>query len=417
MGQTRKVLLIGANGFGKQHLNELIRQQDEGVLELAAVSDLRLSEEAAAVVGERGIRFYTDYREMLAKEKDASFVVISTPIQLHARMGIEAMEAGYHVLLEKPPAAVIQDAQRIADMAKKCGKLCAVNFFTPSRRALSMLTGIASSGEIGEVKAIKGISLLHRSASYFTRTPWAGKLSVQGVTVLDGTFHNPAAHLFYSMINISERLSEQAGRSGNLTSVTAELYRANPIESDDTSCVRLVTEGGLSLHLYITVCARQGQTQPQRIRLEGSEGAVEWSYDNKVTLWKGADSVVYDCHDENFMAMRYRNLIDVMGGREQKLDVSIESAIRFTVAANGAFESSGVVHSIPQMHTRSDMNQGKSALYVEGIEQTLLAAFREGKLLSELGDVPWAKRTESFGLSGYSSFPQRFNLGQKASTQ
>lgn len=410
MGNVHKVLLIGVNGFGARHLNELTRQQDEGMLELAAVSDLRLSEEASAIVTERGIRHYTDYREMLAREKDASFVVISTPIQLHAPMAIEAMEAGYHVLLEKPPAAVIQDALRITDTAKRCGKLCAVNFFTPSRKALSMLTGIAASGEIGPIQALKGISLLNRPATYFTRTAWAGKLSVQGVTVLDGTFHNPAAHLFYSMLNLSERLSSLTGQPSGLSSVTAELYHANPIESDDTSCVRVVTEGGLRLHLYITLCARRGETQ--RIRLEGTGGAVEWSYDNKVTLWKGDESVVYDCQDEGFIPARYRNLIAVIEGREDKLDVSLESAIRFTVAANGAFESSGSVTDIPRQYAEPGTQQGDPGMYIGGIEETVRAAFREGKLFSELGGIPWAKGSEPFEVTGYSRFPQQFRIGE-----
>ncbi|MDF2715815.1 MAG: oxidoreductase domain protein [Paenibacillus sp.] len=100
----RKALLIGVNGFGEQHLNELLHQQDLGVLELAAVSDLRLPEQTGVAIAERGIRHYADYKEMLDKERGADFVVVSTPIQLHAPMGIDAMEAGYHVLLEKPPA-------------------------------------------------------------------------------------------------------------------------------------------------------------------------------------------------------------------------------------------------------------------------------------------------------------------------
>ncbi|TNJ54505.1 Gfo/Idh/MocA family oxidoreductase [Paenibacillus hemerocallicola] len=403
----RKALLIGVNGFGEQHLNELLHQQDLGVLELAAVSDLRLPEQTGVVIAERGIRYYEDYKDMLDKERGADFVIVSTPIQLHAPMGIDAMEAGYHVLLEKPPAAVIQDAERIAETARRTGKRCAVNFFTPSAKAMAMLTGIAASGEIGEIRAIKGISLLNRPGCYFTRTPWAGKLTVRGVTVLDGSFHNPAAHLFYSMLCLSERLAVATGKPDALSRVTAELYRGNAIESDDTSCLRVDTEGGPAMHLYITLCARH--TETQRIRIEGADGAAEWSYDDKVTVWKDADSVVYDCKEGSFLAARYRNLIGVIEGREERLDVPLESAKRFTLAANGAFESAGSVKAIPDRYLQPARQEGDPGVYVEGIEETIRTAFREGKLFSEIG-VPWAAGSEPFDLAGYRSFPQKFRL-------
>jgi predicted dehydrogenase len=403
----RKVLLIGVGGFGKNHLNELIRLQEEGVLELAAVSDLRIPEGAAGVIAERGIRHYGDYREMLAAENGADFVIISTPIQLHAPMSIDAMEAGYHVLLEKPPGAMIQDVDRILETARRTGKRCAVNFFTPSSKALQLIERIAGSGEIGRIRSIKGLSLLLRTSGYYNRTPWAGKLTANGAVVMDGAFHNPAAHLLYSMLKIAEIVSSAAGPSAEPLRVTAEMYHANPIDSDDTTAMRIEMSDGTALCFYVTLCARQ--TETQRIRIEGTDGALEWDYADHITVWSKGTEWSRDCGEGGIIERRYRNLIRTIDGTVDRLDVSLESARQFTLAANGAFESAGSIKQIPAPYVYRSTAEDEPGAYIEGIETTIKEAFTAGKLFSEM-DVPWAEPSEPFDLKGYRSFPQHFRL-------
>lgn len=410
--KVRSALLIGTGGFGRNHLNELVRLQEEGGLALAAVSDIRLTEHAASMIAERGIKHYVDYKEMLASEKAADFVIISTPISLHAPMCIDAMEAGFHVLLEKPPAAAIQDVDRMMEAVRRTGKLCAVNFFTPSSKALALIERIVAAGEIGRVSGIKGIALLTRTSAYYRRTPWAGKLLSGGSLVMDGAFHNPAAHLLYSMLNLSELLAGAESSSVSPSRVTAELYHANPIDSDDTSAIRIEMTGGMGLHFYVTLCARQDETQ--RIRIEGTEGMLEWNYNNEVTVWRnGTVSSRHECREEGkgLIERRYRNLIRTMDELDDRLDVSLESARKFTLAANGAFESAVRIKKIESSNVHLSEAEDEPGAYIEGIESTIKAAFDSGKLFSEIG-VPWAERSAPFDLLGYRSFPQRFELSR-----
>ncbi|MDG0792541.1 Gfo/Idh/MocA family oxidoreductase [Cohnella ginsengisoli] len=403
---VRKALLIGAGGFGRVHLNELVRLTDAGLVELAAISDVRLTESAAALVAERGIRHYADYRDMLSAEAGADFVVISTPIPLHAPMSIGAMEAGYHVLLEKPPGALLQDVDRIAETASRTGKLCAVNFFAPSRKAQSLIAHAIASGEIGRVKRFKAIALLQRTAAYYGRTPWAGKLTAAGNVVLDGAFHNPAAHLLYSMLKLAETAADAVGRESQPVSVAAEMYHANPIESDDTTAMRIEMSDGTPLCYYVTLCAKE--TETQRVRIEGTEGAIEWNYDDQVRIWRYGLGKSYDCAEGGFVERRYRNLIRSIDGQDG-LDVSLDSARRFTLVANGAFESAGVIRGIPPAFVRLSDAQDQPGAYIEGIETAIKDAFAAGKLLSETG-LPWAAQPESFDLRAYRRFPQRFRM-------
>ncbi|MDG0810115.1 Gfo/Idh/MocA family protein [Cohnella rhizosphaerae] len=404
---VRKALLIGAGGFGRVHLNELVRLADAGTLELAAVSDVRLTESAAALVAERGIRHYADYRDMLSAEAGADFVVISTPIALHAPMSIDAMEAGYHVLLEKPPGALLQDVDRIAEAADRTGRLCAVNFFAPSRKAQALIARAIASGEIGRVKRFKAIALLQRTAAYFGRTPWAGKLTVSDSVVLDGAFHNPAAHLLYSMLKLAETAASAAGRESQPVGVAAEMYHANPIESDDTTAMRIEMSDGTTLCYYVTLCARK--TETQRIRIEGTEGAIEWDYDDQVKIWRYGLGHSYDCKEGGIVERRYRNLIAAIDGRDEGLDVSLDSARRFTLVANGAFESAGEIRGIAADFVRLSDAADEPGAYIEGIETAMKEAFAAGKLLSETG-LPWAVTPEPFDLREYRRFPRRFRL-------
>ncbi|MBW5446478.1 hypothetical protein GE107_10435 [Cohnella sp. CFH 77786] len=404
---VRSALLIGTGGYGRIHLNELVRLQDEGVLALAAVCDLRLSEHAAGIVAERGIRHYGDYRDMLAGEKSADFVIVCTPIQHHAPMCIDALEAGFHVLLEKPPGATIQDVDRILEAVRRTGKHCAVNFFSPSSKALSLIGGIASLGEIGRIRGIKGLALLTRTSAYFRRTPWAGKLMSGGDPVMDGAFHNPSAHLLYSMLKLAEVLAEAAGQSALPARVNAELYHANPIDSDDTTAMRIEMSDGTELAFYVTLCARQ--TETQRIRIEGTDGALEWNYDDQVTVWRNGTVRSHDCREGGILERRYRNLIRTMDGVDGRLDVSLESARKFTLTANGAFESACRIKPVPSSFVRLSDAADEPGAYIEGIETTIKEAFAAGKLFSEMG-VPWAMPSGPFELKGFHAFPQRFEL-------
>ncbi|KKM66832.1 hypothetical protein LCGC14_1477180, partial [marine sediment metagenome] len=79
----------------------------------------------------------------------------------------------------------------------------------------------------------------------------------------------------------------------------------------------------------------------------------------------------------------------------------------FTLALNGAFESSRRTHPIDPRYV-SRIGEGPEArVIVDGLNDAITRGAAEGKLFSEL-DCPWAVKTEPFDLTGYSEFPQAF---------
>ncbi len=110
---------LGVVGAGRiaqvAHLPAATKAQG---IELVGISDP--SEELATMVSARyGVAGYTDTEELLSLDLDA--VVIAVPDRFHLPLGLQALDAGKHVLMEKPLAASAVEAQRLVDRARHRG--------------------------------------------------------------------------------------------------------------------------------------------------------------------------------------------------------------------------------------------------------------------------------------------------------
>lgn len=110
-------------------------------------------------------KVYTDYREMLEKEKDVAAVTIGTPDHWHVKIAIDAMKAGKHVYCEKPLTLTLEEGRLIKDAVKKYNKVFQVG--TQQRSEFNMrflkAVAIAHSGRLG--KNLEAVSSVGKSAS------------------------------------------------------------------------------------------------------------------------------------------------------------------------------------------------------------------------------------------------------------
>jgi predicted dehydrogenase len=120
-----RVGVIGTSGYTQ--VSHLPRIASHPRAELAAVCgrDLDRTNEVAQKRGIRGV--YTDYREMIARG-DLDAVVVSAPDDLHYEMTMEALDAGLHVLCEKPLASNAAQARQMLDKAEEAGVVHMVCF-------------------------------------------------------------------------------------------------------------------------------------------------------------------------------------------------------------------------------------------------------------------------------------------------
>jgi len=114
--------LIGYGLFGRCHARCLATT--EGV-ELRAIATTSEANRAAAAADHADARVLADWRELVAAD-DIDAVDIVAPNHLHAEMAIAALEAGRHVLLEKPMATTVEDAARIVEAVRRSGRQLSV---------------------------------------------------------------------------------------------------------------------------------------------------------------------------------------------------------------------------------------------------------------------------------------------------
>jgi 2-hydroxy-4-carboxymuconate semialdehyde hemiacetal dehydrogenase len=112
-----KIVMAGQGAFGVKHLEALANIPDVEVVSLAGGSA-----ESTREVAERFKipHWTTDLGESL-KQPGVEAVILTTPTQMHARQGIQCMEAGKHVMIEIPVADNLEDAERLVDVQKKTG--------------------------------------------------------------------------------------------------------------------------------------------------------------------------------------------------------------------------------------------------------------------------------------------------------
>lgn len=402
-----KTALIGIHGFGRKHLKQLLLMQTREDLELIAVSDLRMPSEDLLFFKDQGINCYTDYKKMLLDEREIDFVVLSTPIHLHAAMAIDVMESGYHILLEKPPASVIQELDKIIETAEKTGRECAVNFLNASGKAFKELQRVLSAAVLGEIKTITGIGLWQRDENYYARTSWSGKVKEGEKYILDGTIHNSLSHLLNNMLIIAGIVNKDDEQAIVPILARGELYHANAIDSEDTSCIQVKMSNGVELYYYATQCSLEPQTPC--IRIDGSEGSAIWDYNNSLIIEKNGDREIYEFGEENYLENMYMNLIKVISGESDKLICPVKATRNFMLVSNGSFESSGRIHAIPVgfCHKVTAEQDNSYVTTIPNIEEIFHSAAEKKLLFSDMG-VPWSHTTMPFNLSDYNRFPVRF---------
>jgi predicted dehydrogenase len=103
-------------------------------------------------------RAYGDWKEMLAGEKDRDdrldLVTVATPNATHFEITKAFLEAGFHVLCEKPMTMTVEEGQEIVRVSAKTGRICAVNYCYSAYPMVRQARAMVRAGEIGKVRLV-----------------------------------------------------------------------------------------------------------------------------------------------------------------------------------------------------------------------------------------------------------------------
>src|SRR5436309_1597480 len=141
--------VIGCGGMGTGHLGSLVKRSDTDNIKVVAVSDVyqrRLTRAKGISQGEG----FLDYRKLLDRS-DIDAVLIATPDHWHARISIDAMDAGKHVYVEKPMTHTVEQAIELREAVKRTGKILQVGPNGTANDSFWQAHEAIQAGRIGKV--------------------------------------------------------------------------------------------------------------------------------------------------------------------------------------------------------------------------------------------------------------------------
>ena len=209
-----KIALVGCGGMGRRHAHGYIELRKYfDIVEMAAVCDVH-HDVAATVAGEIGEAtgatpdIYTDFDDMLSKAGlDGVAIVTSTP--MHHIFAIKAMNAGLHVITEKPMGLTLKACRQMQEVSESTGKVLAVaeNY---RRDPMNRLTkSLIDSGAIGTPYFALDIGVNSSDGAVMHSTVWRAKKEQAGGAPLDAGVHN-ADMLLYLMGGANTVFAETA---------------------------------------------------------------------------------------------------------------------------------------------------------------------------------------------------------------
>jgi len=368
--------IIGVSGYGRVHYELSLKEQAAGVVAIAGATVINQEEEAekCARLRELGARIFDDYRVMLDDlSGTAELCMIPTGTPLHRSMTVAALEAGMHVLVEKPAAGCIEDVRAMRDAQERSGRVVAVGYQHMHAPSAMATKRHILDGTIGEIESIKCLVMWPRDHAYYGRNGWAGKLEVGGARVNDSPFNNAVAHELMMMLFLAG--SEERAAAMPI-SVEAELYRANAIESADTACMLIDSTEGVPIRFYATHAC--GERFGPEIHVLGSRGSIIMTHRGSTIRPDGKDQVTLSSGggDGERGAMMAAVLDVIQGGSSFYCDLEIASRQTMVVSA---IHEKCAIH--PVESETSTPEGGPSATFIPGIEEAMRKAFDADLLL------------------------------------
>lgn len=162
MDRIVKIGIIGCGGIANgKHMPSLKKIKNVQMVAFCDIIEER-AVKAAEEYGVEGAKVYTDYKELL-KDRDIEVVHVCTPNRSHAFISIDAMEAGKHVMCEKPMAKTYKEAKEMLDTSERTGMKLTIGYQSRWRADSLYLKKMCEDGELGEIYYGKAIALRRRA--------------------------------------------------------------------------------------------------------------------------------------------------------------------------------------------------------------------------------------------------------------
>lgn len=225
--------------------------------EIVGVYDLNQSR-AQEIAAQMGVPAYADLQTLLA-ETNPDIAVVIAPHPFHAPLTIACLEAGCHVLVEKPIAVQASEADAMVEAAARTNRLLAVNFQQRLRPEIMAARGLVQSGALGRIQHVDLKVTWTRTAIYYRLSDWRGTWKGEGGALL----MNQAPHEL-------DLICHLFGLPARVFAWTRTVL--HQIEAEDTVQAMLEWGSGTLGAVHISTAEA---SQPQRIEVIGTRGRLD----------------------------------------------------------------------------------------------------------------------------------------------
>ena len=183
-----KYALIGCGRVSPNHVVAAVKNKLEfvGLCDLSREAIYNLKEKYEPI---KHVRSYKDYHKMLETEKP-ELVAIATESGKHAEIAIDCINAGCNVIIEKPVALSLADADRIIEAAERMGVKVAANHQNRFNASIGKIREALEAGRFGRLFYATSQIRWSRAESYYNQAAWRGTWAQDGGTLMNQCIHN-----------------------------------------------------------------------------------------------------------------------------------------------------------------------------------------------------------------------------------
>lgn len=314
MKETLQFGIVGCGMIARYHAQAI--QQTPRCTLLGACSKTYASTEK--FVQEVPCTPFPSYEEMLS-QPDLDVVVICTSSGEHFHQAKEALEAGKHVIVEKPMCLTMEDADALVELDKQYPQTVCVISQSRFSDAAQTIKAAMDAGSFGKMVSASLMMRYYRSQAYYDQAEWRGTLAGDG----GGVLMNQGIHGI-------DLLCHFMGKPVGVTGYARTMLR--DIEVEDTAAAAIEFESGAIATLDATVCSQPSFSK--KFILCGEKGTVvmeedailSWSLPDPCPIPLGAKSGNSASADPKGISVayhlrEYENFVGhVLDGKELMLD-------------------------------------------------------------------------------------------------
>ncbi len=292
--------LIGGGGaafIGKVHALSATLDNRARLCAGALSSDPQRAKEAAPMFGIHANRAYQDFYELLKSESQLDekqridFVSIATPNHTHAEIAIAALQAGFHVVCDKPMTNTVDEARELVKTVEQTGKVFALTHNYTGYPMIRQAREIIGAGEIGEILAVRS-SYMQGWLTLFdtTVTPPRGAWKSDPDKAGSGSLGDIGTHA-YNLIRFVTGLTVN-----KLSATTESFHTTRPL--DDYGIIQLKMENG-ALGLINYSQMSHGRLNDFTLEVDGTKGSLQWQQEDPnqlVVRRQGASTEIMHRH-------------------------------------------------------------------------------------------------------------------------